>query len=31
MPPGAPLDERARCSIRRWIAGGAQMTPGGAP
>jgi len=23
MPPGAPLDERARCSIRRWIAAGA--------
>jgi hypothetical protein len=29
MPPGAPLDERARCSIRRWIAAGA--APGGAP
>lgn len=27
MPPGAPLDERARCSIRRWIAGGAPATP----
>ena len=23
MPPGAPLDERARCAIRRWIAAGA--------
>ena len=34
MPPGAPLDERARCSIRRWIAGGALPAPasaGGAP
>jgi hypothetical protein len=29
MPPGAPLDERARCSIRRWIAGGALPAPGG--
>lgn len=27
MPPGAPLDERARCSIRRWIASGALATP----
>jgi hypothetical protein len=31
MPPGAPLDERARCSIRRWIAAGAAATPGAAP
>ena len=31
MPPGAPLDERARCSIRRWIAGGALAAPGAAP
>lgn len=31
MPPGAPLDERARCSIRRWIASGAAETPGAAP
>jgi hypothetical protein len=23
MPPGAPLDERARCAIQRWIAAGA--------
>ena len=23
MPPGTPLDERARCAIRRWIAAGA--------
>ena len=23
MPPGAPLDQRARCAIRRWIADGA--------
>ena len=30
MPPGAPLDERARCSIRRWIADGALPTPAGA-
>jgi hypothetical protein len=22
MPPGTPLDEKARCSIRRWIAAG---------
>ena len=29
MPPGAPLDERARCSIRRWIAAGAPRTGGG--
>ena len=28
MPPGAPLDERARCSIRRWIASGAAAAPG---
>jgi hypothetical protein len=27
MPPGAPLDERARCSIRRWIAAGAPAMP----
>lgn len=27
MPPGAPLDERARCSIRQWIAAGAQKAP----
>ena len=31
MPPGAPLDERARCSIRRWLAAGAAATPGAAP
>lgn len=31
MPPGAPLDERARCSIRRWIAGGALATPAAGP
>jgi hypothetical protein len=31
MPPGAPLDERARCSIRRWIAGGAPPAPAPAP
>lgn len=31
MPPGAPLDERARCSIRRWIADGALATPAAAP
>lgn len=31
MPPGAPLDERARCSIRRWIAAGAASMPGAAP
>lgn len=31
MPPGAPLDERARCSIRRWIAAGAAPPPGAAP
>ena len=24
MPPGAPLDERERCTIRRWIAAGAE-------
>ena len=27
MPPAAALDERARCSIRRWIAGGALASP----
>jgi hypothetical protein len=27
MPPGSPLDERARCSIRRWVAGGAARMP----
>lgn len=31
MPPGAPLDERARCSIRRWIAAGALAAPETAP
>jgi len=31
MPPGAPLDERARCSIGRWIAAGATAAPGAAP
>lgn len=31
MPPGAPLDARARCSIRRWIGAGAVRTPAGAP
>lgn len=31
MPPSAPLDERTRCSIRRWIAGGALSTPGATP
>ena len=31
MPPGSPLDEQARCSIRRWIAGGALRTPAGGP
>lgn len=29
MPPGAPLDERARCSLRRWIAAGAPRGAGG--
>jgi hypothetical protein len=29
MPPGAPLDERARCSIRRWIAAGATASSEG--
>jgi len=24
MPPGMPLDERERCTIRRWIAAGAE-------
>jgi hypothetical protein len=27
MPPGTPLDERARCAIRRWIAAGAPPPP----
>lgn len=31
MPPGQPLDERARCSIRRWIASGASATPAAVP
>ena len=31
MPPSAPLDERARCSIRRWIADGALAMPGQGP
>ena len=28
MPPGAPLDERARCAIRRWISAGATPPAG---
>ena len=28
MPPGTPLDERARCAIRRWIAAGAPPPSG---
>lgn len=31
MPPGAPLDESARCSIRRWIQNGALATPAAGP
>lgn len=31
MPPGAPLDEKARCSIRRWIEDGALATPAAGP
>lgn len=31
MPPGTALDERARCSIRRWIAAGAPRMGSGAP
>jgi hypothetical protein len=27
MPPGAPLSEGIRCSIRRWVAQGARRTP----
>jgi len=27
MPPGAPLDEEMRCSVRRWIQVGAPRTP----
>jgi hypothetical protein len=27
MPPGAPLDEGMRCSVRRWIQMGAPRTP----
>jgi hypothetical protein len=29
MPPTVPLDDRARCAIRRWIAAGALRTPPG--
>ena len=27
MPPATPLDERQRCSIRRWIQAGAKLDP----
>ena len=31
MPPDAPLDERARCAIRQWIAAGSPREGRGAP
>lgn len=31
MPPDAPLDERVRCSVRKWVAAGSPRTGQGAP